>query len=50
MQKKGDDLTTHTQKKYGDIHVINISLLLVTSLGLHRTLLAQFQTNTYLHF
>jgi len=48
MQRKADDLNTHTQKKYGDIHVVNRSLLLVTSLGLLRTLLAQFQT--FLHF
>lgn len=44
MQRKDIDLTTHTQKKYGDIHVIIIPLLLVMSLELLRRLHAQFQT------
>lgn len=45
MQRKDIDLTTHTQKKYGDIHVVIIPLLLVMSLGFLGTLHAQFQTN-----
>lgn len=43
MQRKDDDLTTHTQKKYGDIHVINISLLLIMSLDFKQMLILIFK-------
>lgn len=45
MQRKVAHFTIHSQKKYGDVNMINTSLLFVMSVGLLATFLALFQPN-----